>query len=154
MANRKITLKSSDGEIFEVDEAVALQCETIKHMIEDGCADNAIPLPNVTSRTLAKVIKYCEKHVETSGGNGRRTVGEEDLDKWDAVFVKVNQCTLFDLILAANYLAIKSLLELTCQKAADEIKDKTPEQICKYLNIKNDLTPEEEVEEEVRKKAF
>ncbi|XP_026450948.1 SKP1-like protein 1B [Papaver somniferum] len=145
MANRKITLKSSDGENFDVDEAVALQCETIKHMIEDGCADDAIPLPNVTSQTLAKVIQYCKKHVET-------TVGE-DLHKWDAVFVKVGQHTLFDYILAANYLDIKSLLELTCQKAADELKDKTPEQICKYFNIKDDITPDEEEEEEVRKKA-
>ncbi|RZC51800.1 hypothetical protein C5167_020224 [Papaver somniferum] len=123
----KITLKSCDGEIFDVDEAVALQSRTIKHIIEDGCADNAIPLPNVKSQTLAKVIAYCKKHVETSEGNGRR----EDLDKWDAVFVKVGQYTLFEYILAANYLDIKS----------------------KYFNIKNDFTPEEE-EEEVRNKAF
>ena len=50
---------------------------------------------------------------------------------------------------AANYLNIKSLLDLTCQTVADIIKGKTPEEIRKTFNIKNDFTPEEE--EEVRR---
>ncbi|GAB2220264.1 hypothetical protein Droror1_Dr00007908 [Drosera rotundifolia] len=51
--------------------------------------------------------------------------------------------------LAANHLNIKSLLDLTCQTMADMIKEKTPEEIHKTFNIKNDFTPEEE--EEVRR---
>ncbi|CAL0313256.1 unnamed protein product [Lupinus luteus] len=138
---KKITLKSSDGEAFEVDEAVAVESQTIKHMIEDDCADNGIPLPNVTSKILAKVIEYCKNHVEKPA--------DDDLKAWDADFVKVDQATLFDLILAANYLNIKNLLDLTCQTVADMIKGKTPEEIRKTFNIKNDFTPEEE--EEVRR---
>lgn len=149
MATKKITLKSSDGETFEVDEAVALESQTIKHMIEDDCADNGIPLPNVTSKILSKVIEYCKKHVETPKADDRGGAVEEDLKAWDAEFVKVDQATLFDLILAANYLNIKSLLDLTCQTVADMIKGKTPEEIRRTFNIKNDFTPEEE--EEVRR---
>ncbi|CAL0331928.1 unnamed protein product [Lupinus luteus] len=144
---KKITLKSSDGEAFEVEEAVALESQTIKHMIEDDCADNGIPLPNVTSKILAKVIEYCKKHVEATSSEEKPN--DEDLKAWDADFVKVDQATLFDLILAANYLNIKSLLDLTCQTVADMIKGKTPEEIRKTFNIKNDFTPEEE--EEVRR---
>ncbi|GAY42871.1 hypothetical protein CUMW_070250 [Citrus unshiu] len=167
--SKKITLKSSDGEAFEVDEAVALESQTIKHMIEDDCADNGIPLPNVTSKILSKVIEYCKKHVEASKSDDRATSGvDDDLKAWDTDFVKVDQATLFDLILvfstyipvsilgtgtlllkAANYLNIKSLLDLTCQTVADMIKGKTPEEIRKTFNIKNDFTPEEE--EEVRR---
>ncbi|XP_048128620.1 SKP1-like protein 1A isoform X2 [Rhodamnia argentea] len=149
-SSRKITLRSSDGESFEVEEAVAVESQTIKHMIEDDCADNAIPLPNVTSKILAKVIEYCKKHVDASKAEDR--VNDEDLKAWDAAFIKVDQvdqATLFDLILAANYLNIKSLLDLTCQTVADMIKGKTPEEIRKTFNIKNDFTPEEE--EEVRR---
>ncbi|KAF5462950.1 SKP1-like protein 1B [Juglans microcarpa x Juglans regia] len=146
-SSKKITLKSSDGESFEVDEAVALESQTIKHMIEDDCADNGIPLPNVTSKILAKVIEYCKKHVEPANSEDRTS--EDDLKAWDMEFVRVDQATLFDLILAANYLNIKSLLDLTCQTVADMIKGKTPEEIRKTFNIKNDFTPEEE--EEVRR---
>ncbi|CAJ2646642.1 SKP1-like protein 1A-like [Trifolium pratense] len=146
-STRKITLKSSDGEAFEVDEAVALESQTIKHMIEDDCADSGIPLPNVTSKILAKVIEYCKKHVEAVSSDEKPS--DDDLKAWDVDFVKVDQATLFDLILAANYLNIKSLLDLTCQTVADMIKGKTPEEIRKTFNIKNDFSPEEE--EEVRR---
>ncbi|PIA55347.1 hypothetical protein AQUCO_00800238v1 [Aquilegia coerulea] len=145
MSNKMVILNSSDGESFDVEEVVITQSQTIKHMIEDDCADNGIPLPNVTAKILAKVIEYCKKHVEVEG----QSTEEEGLKTWDADFVRVDQATLFDLILAANYLNIKSLLDLTCQTVADMIKGKTPEEIRKTFNIKNDFTPEEE--EEVRR---
>jgi len=63
--------------------------------------------------------------------------------------VKVDQSTLFELILAANYLNIKPLLDLTCLTVANMIKGKTPEEIRKTFNIPNDFTPEEE--EKVRR---
>ncbi|XP_020113019.1 SKP1-like protein 1A [Ananas comosus] len=166
---KKITLKSSDGEIFEVDEAVAVESQTIKHLIEDAYDEDGIPVPNVNAKILSKVIEYCKRHVDaaavaaaakpSAGGGGGTGAGddsassskavEEELKQWDAEFVKVDQATLFDLILAANYLNIKGLLDLTCQTVADMIKGKTPEEIRKTFNIKNDFTPEEE--EEVRR---
>ena len=44
---------------------------------------------------------------------------------WYADFVEVEQETLFELVLAANYLDIKQLLELTCAKVASMIKGKS-----------------------------
>ena len=71
------------------------------------------------------------------------TLPEDEKNVWDKDFVKVDDETLFNLILAANYLDIKSLLDLTCKTVADEIKGKTPEEIRVRFNIKNDFTPEE-----------
>lgn len=139
---KMITLRSSDNETFEVEEIVANESLTIKHMIEDDCANTTIPLANVTGEILAKVIEYCKKHVEEDNK-------ADDLKKYDDDFVNIDMPVLFDLILAANYLNIRSLLDLTCQKVADSIKGKTPEEIRKIFNIENDFTPEEE--EEVRK---
>ncbi|TVT97410.1 hypothetical protein EJB05_57345, partial [Eragrostis curvula] len=157
---KMITLHSSDGEQFEIEEAVAKQSQTIRHMIEDDCTDNGVPLPNVNSKILSKVIEYCNKHAEAKADDAgaeaassstatKSSDGSKDLKTWDAEFVKVDQGTLFDLILAANYLNIKDLLDLTCQTVADMIKGKTPEEIRTIFNIKNDFTKEEE--EEIRK---
>ncbi|KAI3919484.1 hypothetical protein MKW98_030195 [Papaver atlanticum] len=84
-SSKMVTLKSSDGETFDVEESVALQSQTIKHMIEDDCTDNGIPLPNVTSKILAKVIEYRTKH------DGDGDVKDKDFKDWDAEFVKVDQ---------------------------------------------------------------
>lgn len=55
--------------------------------------------------------------------------------------------TLFHLIIAANYLNIKNLLDKSCEKVANMIKGKKkPNEICKAFNIKNDFTAEEEAE--------
>ena len=45
---------------------------------------------------------------------------------------------------AADYLDIKSLLDLTCAKVASTFKGKTPEEFCKQFKIVSDFTPEEE----------
>ncbi|WVZ58696.1 hypothetical protein U9M48_008938 [Paspalum notatum var. saurae] len=43
-----------------------MESQTLRHMIEDDCAENGIPLPNVTSNILAKVIEYCIKHIHNA----------------------------------------------------------------------------------------
>ncbi|CAJ2655384.1 SKP1-like protein 1A [Trifolium pratense] len=144
-SEKKILLKSSDGETFEVEQAIAVQSQTIKHMIDDNCADETgIPIPNVTGKIMAKVIEYCKKHVETPSFEEKPS--EEDLTKFDTDFITVDQPTLFDLILAANYLDIKGLLDLGCKTVADMMRGKKPEEIRKTFNIKNDYSPEEEAE--------
>ncbi|KAM7469309.1 hypothetical protein LguiA_007492 [Lonicera macranthoides] len=139
---KMIVLRSKENETFEVEEAVAVMSPTIKRMIEDDhSADTSIPLPKITSKILAKVIEYCKKHVETPES--------EELKSFDADFVKVDQQTLFDVIIAAHDLNIKSLVDLTCQTVADMLKGCTPEQISKTFNIENNFAPEEE--EQVRR---
>ena len=46
----------------------------------------------------------------------------EVVPEWDAKYVDIEQELLFELILAANYMDIKSLLDLTCAKVASMIK--------------------------------
>jgi S-phase kinase-associated protein 1 len=146
----QITLRSAEGDNFEVDEAVAFESQMIKNMIEDTGSEAPIPVPNVSSKILAKVIEYSKYHVDNSPeAEGENKAPEEEIKTWDTKFVEVEQSTLFELILAANYLNIKSLLDLTCRTVASMIKGKTPEEIRKTFSIRNDFTPEEE--EEVRR---
>ncbi|RRT70560.1 hypothetical protein B296_00021629 [Ensete ventricosum] len=142
---KTIKLRSSDGEVFEVEEAVAMELETIKHVIEDGCADGGITLYNVTSEILVKVIEYCKKHVDAAGSFSYALgIVDKDLESWDAEFVNVDLATLVDISNAANYLNIEGLLDLTTQAIADNIKGKMPEEIREIFNIENDFTPEDE----------
>ncbi|KAG4214091.1 hypothetical protein ERO13_A01G100100v2 [Gossypium hirsutum] len=62
----KITLLTADEEEFVVDEAIAMEFGTVKTYYEDNpdSCDEAIPLPNVTSKYLAKVIEYYKWHYE------------------------------------------------------------------------------------------
>ncbi len=134
----QVTLLSSDGHTFVVDQSVISASSTIEGMIEmiEG-TDVKIPIPNVTGRVLAKVIEFCKL---------RADAGYADFVEKE---IGADTAMLFDLMLASNYLNVKSLLDLTTKTTANMIKGKTPEEIRKTFGIKNDFTPEEE--EEVRR---
>ena len=161
MASTTIALQSSDGEKFDVPKEIARKSVTIKTMLEDlGLDDDdsnceAVPLPNVVGSVLKKVIEWCEKHKDEptpTQEEEEKDLNPESLDqipKWDEDFFNVDQALVFELILAANYLDIKGLLNLGCKIVAKMIRGKTPEEIRKHFNIKNDFTPEEE--EKIRK---
>jgi S-phase kinase-associated protein 1 len=53
---------------------------------------------------------------------------------WDADFVAgFDHQTLFDIILASEYLQLRRLIDLACQAIADKIKDKSPREICRIF---------------------
>ena len=148
-----ITLLSSDAHTFEVPEEVAKEAGTIRSMLEDmDSSTDAIPIANVNGAILARVLQYAKYHVDAAKKNAddddKPAKSAEEVAAWDAEFVDVDHATLFDIILAANYLNMGALLQLTCQTVARMIKGKSPEEIRTILNIKNDFTPEEE--EQVR----
>ncbi|KAJ7080088.1 Skp1 family, dimerization domain-containing protein [Mycena crocata] len=152
-----VVLLSSDNTKFTVDKNIIERSVLLKNAIEDvGESEEPIPLPNVTSTVLQKILEYCEHHqteplvpADMDGSQDetrRRTV---DISEWDEKFLDVPQELLFEIILAANYLDIKSLLDVGCKTVANMIKGKSPEEIRKLFNIVNDFTPEEE--EQIRK---
>tara|TARA_B100000963_G_scaffold94477_1_gene81373 strand:+ start:149 stop:619 length:471 start_codon:yes stop_codon:yes gene_type:complete len=137
-----VKLKSKQEELFEVETKTAFRSITIKNMVEDTGLDINVPVPMVDSSTLVKVIEYLKYHQRAE----EETIPEDEQTRWDKDYIKVDDETLFNTILAANYLDIKPLLDLTCKAVADEIKGKSPEEIRVRFNIKNDFTPEEEEE--------
>ncbi|EHA98142.1 S-phase kinase-associated protein 1 [Heterocephalus glaber] len=108
-----IKLQSSDEEIFEVDVEIASL--NIKNVIQ-WCIHpkDDPPLP------------------EYDENKEKRT---DDIPVWDQEFLKVDQGTLFEHILAANYLDINGLLDVTYKTVANMIKGKTLEEIRKTFNI-------------------
>lgn len=61
-----------------------------------------IPLPNVPGKILSKVIEYCKFHVDAQKTvDNKPAKTEDEVKQWDTEFVKVDQATLFDLILVS-----------------------------------------------------
>ena len=149
----KIKLMSADGETFEVERDVISASTTIKNMmdqIEVGSEDDEpIPLQNVTASILKRVIQWAQFHKGDKNENNDDDSREKRIDDivaWDADFLKVDQGTLFELLLAANYLGIDGLLDAACKTVALQIKGNEPEDIRKTFNIQNDFTAEEDAE--------
>ena len=145
---------SADGDSFTLSLASARLSELVKTMLEEE-SDNSsssieIPLPNVKTPVLAKLIEFM-KHMSEEVMNEiekplKSSNMAEVVQPWYSAYVDIDQELLFELILAANYMDIKPLLDLTCATVASMIKGKTPEEIRKTFNIVNDFTPEEEAQ--------
>lgn len=91
-----IKLQSSDGEIFEVEVEVAKSSVTIKTMLEDlgmdDDEDEVVPLPNVNSTILKKVIQWATYHKDdppTPEDDENKEKRTDDISTWDADFLKV-----------------------------------------------------------------
>ncbi|KAK9888080.1 hypothetical protein WA026_000356 [Henosepilachna vigintioctopunctata] len=147
----QLKLQSSDGEIFEVDVEIAKCSFTIKTMLEelgiDEEDDEVVPLPNVNSAILEKVIEWATYHKDDpppTEDDQYKEKRSDDICEWDVDFLKVDQGTLFEIMLAANYLDVKGLLDTTCKTVANMIKGKSADEIRKTFNIKDNFTVSEE----------
>lgn len=119
---------------------------TLKNMIDDLGEDlsSALPVHNVKSRELGKVLEWCKHRLETPDDKDKGIENIRDLDEWEKAYVgNMDQPATFQLILAANYLDIKPLLNLLCKSVALQLAGKTPEQIKAYFGITREFTPEE-----------
>jgi len=157
----KCQLQCKTGRIFVVEIDDLRKATVIKMMLDDlkigqdpsvEVDEDVIPLPNLTEECMEKLLEWCKKHKDEPDPPESDDFNfKDEIDEWDLQFLKMDDGTLFDLILAANYLDIKGLLDITTTYVARLITElKTPEEIRKRFNIKNDLTPEdlEQIKEE------
>lgn len=71
-----------------------------------------VPLPNVPGKILSKVIEYCKFHVDNSRdankpSSSQGVKSDEEVKTWDADFMKIDQSTLFEVILVSFLLSDK-----------------------------------------------
>ena len=121
-----VTLCAQEGEKFPVKKSIIRQSELIRTMMDDDDNDGddgetqEIPLPNVRVDVLKKVIEFCEYHAENEFPDIKKPLKSSDMrqvvGEWDAKYVEVEMEFLYELILAAHSMNIKSLLDLTCAK--------------------------------------
>ncbi|KAK6924348.1 SKP1 component, POZ domain [Dillenia turbinata] len=143
---RKITLKSEEGELIEIEERVARQSDVIKNILDEVESQNVdIPVPNVKASILNKVISYCTFYLQKKSD-------KEALKAFNKEFVEENWNILLDLITATNYLLVKQMYEFMCQAVANKMKKMSVEEVREYFGVVNDYTPEEEEEYRAKNK--
>ncbi|GAB0087112.1 SKP1 [Sergentomyia squamirostris] len=150
-----IKLKSSDGEVFDTELQIVKCSKLITTMLdalgmEEG-GDEIVPLANVNSVILKKVLEWATHHKDDpqppSVEDETKEKRTDDIIQWDKEFANVDKGTLIELILAANYLDIRGLMDVCCKTVVNMMKGKTHKEICKIFNINLNETPEIEGEE-------
>ncbi|ORX67023.1 E3 ubiquitin ligase SCF complex, Skp subunit [Linderina pennispora] len=141
-----VKLVSAEGAVIDVDRDIIEQSALIRNILQDvGDTGEPIPVPNVSGPILSKVIEYCTHHRDEPERRMRSdTLGSDSDRGFDHNFCKVDQGTLFDIILAANFLDIQPLLDVACLTVAYMMKGKSVEEIRSTFNVQNDFDEEEE----------
>ena len=143
-----VTVAADDGSERELkDINVWQQSETIMEMVKDTDPGETIPLASVSKDALDKVVEYMEQMAAFKTEN----TSDEDKQAWINEYKKTMEAQdqlplLFEMMTAANFMNVKTLLDELCKFVAEMIAQRTPNEILAYFNIKKDATWEEEQE--------
>ena len=149
METTKLVLVSSDNQKIEIDSESAQKSHLLKGLMTDfNSSQEPIPIPDIKADILKKVVEYLTYYKGKNPKDIPKPMPSANLseiiDEWDVKFINgIELDSVFDLINAANYMDIPSLLDLSCAKIASLLKGKTAQEIRTMFNIECDLTEEE-----------
>jgi len=110
---------------------------------EIDAIDNSAPILiklDISGKMLKMVADFVKYHFTQQ--DAVQILYQNNLSEWENSYLQViDQTTIFELLLVANRFGIRPLLDVTCKFVANMIKGKTPEEIRKIFNTKNDFTP-------------
>jgi len=137
-----LKIVSKDKKEYDVDKKFAFVSTLIKTSLDTDPTATEVPIPGVASNILTEVVAYMNHHKGTEPPIIEKPLRSKVMkdvckDPFDAEFIDrigENRQALYDLILAANYMDIKSLLHLGCAKVASLIKGQPLEKIKDILS--------------------
>jgi len=113
--------------------------EFVKNTVGNDKTATDIKLTKVKGPVLREICDYLAFHNGMTVSEIAKPIRSPKMEiivehGWDATFInKHPKKMIFDIILGANYMDIKSLLHLGCAKIATLIKGKSPDEIKKIL---------------------
>lgn len=143
-----IKVQSKDGKEFVISKKAAEMSVLLKSTIMDFEGDVVVPLSEMDDKTTEKVIEYLNHFDGAIPQEIEKPLKSAEMkeitDAWSANFVdSLNLEELVDLTVAANFMEIQPLLDLTCAKIASMCKDKTEEEIFQTFGVTETFTEEE-----------
>merc|ERR1712130_596698 len=153
-----LTLKSGgqNPKSFEITKKGAELSKFVTTILEGDADATSIEIRQVPPETLQHVIDYLKHH------QGKepdplpcpvRSIHMAQIvsDKWDATWIDAfDKKTIFEIILAANYMDIKSLLHLGCAKIATLIKQLDQKEINRIIEEEEKYRREHAQNEEAK----
>mmetsp|Transcript_33839 Transcript_33839/g.67703 ORF Transcript_33839/g.67703 Transcript_33839/m.67703 type:complete len:153 (-) Transcript_33839:1228-1686(-) len=145
--NKKtVTLISQNKEVIGVDFEIACISQTINYILKEFSFSykNAVkvPLKNINSKTLVKIIEFCRYELEISKKEDFPNLKNFSLEErtarqknWKTSFFRVNDSSLFHLTTAAAFLEIESLIDQTTKIIARKLTKKNIFQIKKNQTL-------------------
>ncbi|QCE07626.1 SKP1-like protein 14 [Vigna unguiculata] len=127
---KKVKLVTSDGVTMEVEISIVKEMEIIQTFIGATDTDDSFifPISNVSSHILNQIIELVK--------------GEYDQE----LAKKLSHDELKEILVAANYLNMKTLFHFIATAIANVIQNKSVEFVRDFFGIVNDFTEEEEAE--------
>ncbi len=148
MEEKKIKLKSSDEQIFEVKEKCLLRSNYYKQIKDISNLDEELPLKEIDSKTLEKIIEYLKHYENGEPKEIPKPLPSPDLklvlDEWDYNYIiTLSLQEIVDLINAANTLDVEELVTLSSARLASEMLNCSVEEARVKFGIESDMTQEE-----------
>ena len=151
--SESITLITKETEKVKVNSGISRMSELIKGIIEDS-SNEEIPIEQIMKETLDIIIVYAEHHNYRNPIFLPCPLPSSDLsdymDEWHIKFLKnLSPTTFSELLQAANYLQMKSLLNILLGFLASQVREKSVDALRTEYDIQEPMT--EETEEELMK---
>lgn len=140
----KINVVVSNGQEFELDLEAAKLSVIIKDAIQQVSAEASrqpISIPEIRSEIFEVIKSWMEYHKndpkllkfdDDDDDSYQRT---DDVSDWDKQLLGTEKHKLIELIIAANYLDIKGLVQTVGKTLANMIRGKSTDQICQEFDI-------------------
>jgi hypothetical protein len=167
---RTVTLVASDGVSLDVDASVIgmrpdgscapYHSELVHALIEDIILDERIgtvTLSNVDGETLKMVVEFCKHHHDLEQQQEQEQQQQQQLehppppdlpppDAWERSFLDCPARALRELMLAAQYMQVETLVAAVARRFARTIVvgKLSPSAIRELLGVEGDFTAEEE----------
>jgi S-phase kinase-associated protein 1 len=150
LSHGKPMLRSRDGRLVQLPLKVLQSSTFLRNIPKELFQDGPVPIDSINQNILEKAVSWCDYHIndDSSVNQERENLHPQE---WEQEASHVDQSILFDLILAANFLDLNTLLKYCCTKAAeminknclhsldgipDEVQLQIAEQIRPYILLK------------------
>ena len=136
----EIILIASNNEKISLSKEAAMQSKLLETLINDLLDDDKsiFNFYDIKYEILKKIVDYLNYYNNNKHKKINRVIAiydfESEMNKWDIEYTNIDINIIIDLIYAANFFDIKSLIELLTIKLDSIMMRKNPDLINKLIN--------------------